>query len=198
MKKVLNVIKYFDEKFIFPNRYSKLTKLLKPHLYGCKSVLDVGASCGRLSKRIQDEFGGNVKFEGVDTHVQDETFIPIKEYNGKKLPFKDNSFDCVLIVDVLHHTLNQEEILNEAKRVSKKFILIKDHYWVNSFDFFVLKIADYLGNKPYGVDLPYNFLKLDSWNSLFKNLDLKVIYSKKYGKIFNLFKQVIFKLEKEN
>ena len=43
--------------------------------------------------------------------------IPIKLYNGKKLPFKDGVFDKTLFVYMLHHTENIVNLLEEAKRV---------------------------------------------------------------------------------
>ncbi|MFH1712795.1 MAG: methyltransferase domain-containing protein [Candidatus Jacksonbacteria bacterium] len=93
---------------------------------------------------------------GTDVHIQPKTFIPIIQYDGKKLPFPDESFDAVILVDVLHHDEHPEIILEEAKRVAKKFILVKDHYWENNLDFQLIKFADYFGNKPYGIKLPYN------------------------------------------
>ncbi len=189
------LLKLLDEKILFPLRFYYLTKILTPYLKDSKVVLDVGASCGRLAKNIQNKL--DIKFVGVDTHIQPKTFIPVREYNGKKLPFKDNSFDCVMIIDTLHHTKDPQKIIEEAKRVSKKYVLIKDHYWENSFDFVMLKFADYTGNKPYGVDLPYNFLKRDSWYKLIKNNDLIIVKSQSFR--FNILdpcKHIIFKLKK--
>lgn len=193
---MVSVLKLLDEKFLFPLRFKYLSSMLLPYLKGCNSVLDLGASCGRLAFRLQER-APHIKFVGVDTCVQPKTFIEIKKYNGKTLPFKGNAFDCVIMVDVLHHDKDPLHVLKEARRVSKKYILIKDHYWVSSVDFKLLKYADYIGNKPYGVDLPYNFLRLSDWAELFRKSNLEVVSSRTFR--YNLFdpcKHVIFKLEK--
>ncbi|MBW2978259.1 class I SAM-dependent methyltransferase [Candidatus Woesearchaeota archaeon] len=188
-------LKLLDEKIFFPLRFNSLTKILIPYLRGSKTVLDIGASCGRLAKNIQHKL--DIKFVGVDTHIQPKTFIPIKKYDGKKLPFKDNSFDCVMIIDVLHHDKNPQKIIEEAKRVSKKHILIKDNYWDNRIDFLLLKYADYIGNKPYGVNLPYKFLNIKSWQELIKNNNIAIVKSKKFRyHILDPCKHIIFKLKK--
>lgn len=185
-----------NEKILFPIRYQLLSKSLAPYLKGNKRVLDIGSSDGKLAKEIQNKIGG--EFIGIDVLIQPVTFIPIEKYDGKILPFKDDTFDCVLISDVLHHAEDQERLLNEAKRVSCKYLVIKDHYWKSKLDFLILKIADYIGNKPYNVSLPYKFLTLQNWKDIFQKNDLRVIEQKKFR--FNFFdpvKQIIFKLEKK-
>lgn len=193
---MVSILKLLDEKILFPLRFNYLSKILLPYLDDCKSVLDLGASCGRLAKKIQER-APRLKFVGVDTCVQPETFIEIKKYNGKTLPFRGGQFDCVMMVDVLHHDKDPGRILREARRVSKRYILIKDHYWDTKFDFKLLKYSDYIGNKPYGVSLPYNFLRLRDWRELFKKNNLNVVSSRNFR--YNMLdpcKHVVFKLMK--
>ncbi len=40
--------------------------------------------------------------------------------SGEKLPFKDNSFDIVLVDSVFHHFMQYEKVLNEINRVLKR------------------------------------------------------------------------------
>jgi ubiquinone/menaquinone biosynthesis C-methylase UbiE len=189
-------MKWFVETIGLPLKWKYMVKYLPPYLKNTKKVLDLGASCGRLSKELSKKLQ-YTEFIGIDTHVQPKTFIPIKKYDGKNIPFPDNSFDCVMIIDVLHHDEHPELILQEARRVSKKNILIKDHYWKNKIDFILLKYADYIGNKPYGIALPYNFLKISDWEDMIKKTNLKISKSKKFK--YNLFdpcKHIIYLLEK--
>ena len=140
--------------------------------------------------------GLNMKIQGIDLHVQPKTYITILKYDGDNFPFGNNEFDCVIMIDVLHHTKKPQKLLEEAKRVSRKYIVIKDHYWKNRIGFFILKISDYIGNKPYGVALPYNFLKLDEWHDLITQNALTIVKSKRFR--FNMLdpcKNILFKLE---
>ena len=191
------LVKLIDETVVFPYRFNFLTNILSPYLKGSKLVLDVGASEGRLASSIKNRT--NIDFIGVDTLVQPNGPLLVKKYNGKKLHFKDNSFDCVMLIDVLHHTKNPLSLIREAKRVTKKFIVIKDHYWNNSYDFTMLKMADWFGNSPYGVNLPYNYLNMHTWKAIFKEVHLSVVKSEgfSYG-WFDQCKHIIFKLEKKS
>jgi SAM-dependent methyltransferase len=184
-----------NKKIFFPLRYSYLIKVLIPLLKDSHNVLDLGSSDGKLARLIKNKI--NIKILGVDTNVLSKTYIPVIKYNGKRLPFKNNSFDCVMIIDVLHHEEDIEKLLKESKRVTKKFIIIKDHYYTNPIDFKILKIIDYSGNKPYNINLPYKFLKLNEFEKIFKNNNLKIVYFKKFRYNFlHPVKHVIYKLQK--
>jgi hypothetical protein len=101
-----------------------------------------------------------------------------------------------MIIDVLHHDLNPEQVVKEACRVSRRSILIKDHYFNHGLDVFGLKVMDYIGNAPYGIRLPYNYLNDAAWRTIFSNLNLKIVSEAKFR--YNLIdpcRHVIFKLE---
>jgi SAM-dependent methyltransferase len=192
---MLSLIKQFNEKIGFPLRCKYLVYHLFPYLQNVNKVLDLGSAEGRLVKELSKKLP-NLDFVGIDLHSS-RTFIHVKKYDGKKIPFPDNSFDCVMIIDVLHHIEHPEEILQEVRRVSKKYVLIKDHYWKNKIDFLILKHADYIGNKPYGIALPYNFLRISDWRKIIKKTNFKISKSEKFK--FNFFdpcNHIIYLLEK--
>lgn len=107
--------------------------------------------------------GADVGFTGCDVYAQPLVHIPTVRYDGDRLPFPDDSFDCVLLVDVLHHAEDAEAVLREAARVARKSVIVKDHYWETDSQWRRLKRSDYIGNAAYGIDLPYSYLSLDSW-----------------------------------
>lgn len=193
----MNFLSFFlrilDERVLFPARYRMLTERLAPYLVGCKRILDIGSSDGRLAKCLRDVVGG--EFIGVDILVQPNPAIRIEHYDGRHLPFANGSFDCVMFVDVLHHAENPSGLLAEAKRVSSRCILIKDHHWKNWLDFQILKVADYIGNKPYGVDLHYRYKTLEGWEALFCHVGLEEMEREVFRFVpIDPVKQVIFKL----
>jgi SAM-dependent methyltransferase len=118
--------------------------------------------------------GEGVSICGVDVLLRDKAYIPVKEFDGKTLPYKDGEFDAVIFIDVLHHIDNPIDILCEAKRVSKGRIIIKDHLREGLFAYSTLKFMDYVGNAHHGVRLPYNYLSKCEWDDIFKKLDLNV------------------------
>ncbi|MBF2013935.1 MAG: class I SAM-dependent methyltransferase [Rivularia sp. T60_A2020_040] len=178
-----STFKTLNEKILFPIRIHYLTQILVPYLSESRMILDLGTSNGSLAaniKKVLAKGSCTPQFTGCDTHIQPETFIPIVHYDGYNLPFPDNHFDNVMIIDVFHHADNPQRLLEEAKRVSRKDILIKDHYWKSSKDFTSLKFADYIGNQPYGIDLPYSFLSEKKWYDMIGKVKLNILESRKF------------------
>lgn len=193
MKKVL---RFVHKNFVSNKRRDNLSNRLHPYLKNSKTVLDIGASDGKLSYNLSKKLN-NTNFQGIDVFPQPKTYIPIKKYDGKSIPYKDNTFDCVMLIDVLHHANDQQQVLKEAKRVSKKYILIKDHFFRNKIGLINLYITDFLGNFAYNIDLKYKFWNLSTWNKEIKNAKLKKRKLQKFTyKNQNLSKHVIFLLEK--
>jgi hypothetical protein len=79
-----------------------------------------------------------------------------------------------MFVDVLHHTNNIREVLIEASRVSRRFVLIKDHLSESPIDFYTLKFMDWVGNRPHGVVLPNNYQSRSQWDTYFANAQLSL------------------------
>ncbi|MBI3981004.1 class I SAM-dependent methyltransferase [Candidatus Microgenomates bacterium] len=192
---ILYLLRQHNERVGFPRRKTDLVKKLVPYLRGSRSVLDFGCSDGSLAYLMSNRLPG-VKFVGIDTVLQTKQYIKTYQYDGKRLPFKDNSFDSVLIIDVLHHDLKPDELLREAKRVARKNVLIKDHYWDNRFDFLALKVSDYIGNKPYGISLPYNYLRLNQWEEIIEDLGLRPTVKYQYVNSLWFCKHIVINLEK--
>ena len=107
------------------------------------------------------------------------------EYDGKTIPYEDNSFDTVMTIDVLHHTDNPMEIVKEMTRVSSKYIVIKDHIKTGFISYLKLRAMDYVGNAHYHVRLPYNYLTQKQWNEIFEANGLGV---KEINYNLNLYK----------
>ncbi len=134
---------------------------LRGFLNGEKTILDIGCGNGRLSKKIQDQF--DFRIQGVDVVLPENELIPVSIFDGKNLPFENNSFDSVFLIDVLHHTENSSILFSEALRVARHSIIIKDHYYENSLDKTVLKLADVAGNFRDKVKTPFYFKSRSEW-----------------------------------
>lgn len=155
------------------------------------SVLDVGAGTGEMAQAIQS-FRPKLFFSGVDVYLRPKTFIPIVKYNGAVLPFDDNSFDAVIIVDVLHHCKDPVSVLKECARVSKRWVIIKDHVSDGILDSKILTFMDWVGNRAHGVVLPYNYLSSSDWNLAFDKVGLKSLKGINQLKLYPLPFDAIF------
>ena len=92
------------------------------------SVLDIGCGDGLLMEKLRDikglEVGGvDISSTAVDI-CKGRGLECIKADITESLPFKDNSFDNVLLIDVLEHLFQPAEVLREANRISRKYIYI--------------------------------------------------------------------------
>jgi len=169
----MNVITKIHSNLVFSRRSIILSKLIAQLIPNNAKVLDVGCGDGLIDYYITN-LRPDINITGVDILKREKTHIPVTLYDGNKLPFSDNFFNCIVFIDVLHHTNEPEILLAEAKRVSRKTIIIKDHYCNNLFAYYRLKFMDWVGNKFYGVNLPYNYYSKIRWHNLYKKLYLNI------------------------
>jgi SAM-dependent methyltransferase len=132
---------------------------------------DVGSGDGQIANLLLG-LRPELHLEGFDVLIRPRTHIKTHRFDGRKLPAPDKSVDFTLLVDVLHHAADQETLLAECRRVSRSFILIKDHFCESAWDQRVLQFMDWVGNAGHGVDLPYNYLSDQQWKELFSRLRL--------------------------
>jgi methionine biosynthesis protein MetW len=93
------------------------------------SILDLGCGDGHLLAKLKDQ--GFTSLAGLDiSEVAVEKAktmgldAKVFDFFADKLPYPDDSFDYVVLLDVLEHLFQPADILQEAARVSKKYILI--------------------------------------------------------------------------
>lgn len=167
--------------------------------------LDVGCGSGEVATLIMEK-RPNVKLYGVDVLVREDALIKVTGFDGLHLPFADNSFDFVMLSDVLHHTDNPEPLLKECSRVAKEYVIIKDHYSENRWDNIRLSFMDWVGNRGYGVRLPYNYLSRSQWQQAYnqanlvedtKNTDLN-LYPKPFTWVFDSTLHFVERLRTKN
>jgi len=134
-------------------------------------VLDVGCGDGMLANELKKS--RDITVTGLETVKQPERFIPVTLFDGKTIPYPDNYFDKVLLIDVLHHSRDPLRLLKECGRVGRR-VIVKDHTYWNPLGWFFLYLSDYISNKPKGVDLPMNFIGRKKWDVLLKEAGLYV------------------------
>jgi SAM-dependent methyltransferase len=83
------------------------------------SVLDVG--CGASPFRFLFDQRG-IKYNGLDIADSDkfDYHVPdVTTFNGRDIPFADNSFDGILCTEVLEHVQDYQALVDEMHRVLK-------------------------------------------------------------------------------
>ena len=90
-----------------------------------KKVLDFGCATGDYCLELQ-----RLGFDCIGADINEE-YIKIATAKGieavvvkGRLPFADDSFDTVIMFELLEHIQHPDEILSEAKRVASKNILL--------------------------------------------------------------------------
>jgi len=169
-----------------------------PFLEDTKKLLDFG--CGDMS--ISDYLRSNSKrinIVGIDTVDYNMTDMKFMKYDGRKIPFKNESFDTVIAIAALHHCKNPRFMLKECVRVAKNKVIIFEDIYNNMLEEFLTKSVDWIGNhlESSYVDIPFNFLSLEEWKREFEKNKLKISCMKRvYPLPFLPSKHYIFCLEK--
>lgn len=145
----------------------KIYNHCKDYLEG--NLLDVGAGRCFIAKTIKEKKGIDVTC--IDIKDLNRTDLKLILYDGKKLPFKDNQFTTVLLVYVLHHCEDPEQVLKECIRVTKRNIIIFEDPDPN----FMTKFMDYIFNTIRGVKATMQFKTIGQWKSLFQELNLELV-----------------------
>lgn len=158
---------------IYGRRMRRLSELLAELIPLSCSLLDVGCGDGKLARSLLDK-RPDLRIEGVDVLVRDRVWLPVQAFDGKSLPYPASSFDGAMLIDVLHHTRDPLALLREALRVSRRWLIVKDHVLNGPAAALRLRFMDYIGNSHHAVALPYNYLSTGEWNEVHRALNVKV------------------------
>ncbi|HEV7251683.1 MAG TPA: methyltransferase domain-containing protein [Mesorhizobium sp.] len=170
---LIKAVGTLHDRLIFQRRIQVLSQMIGKLLPESGTVLDIGAGDGQIATLLKKIRPG-IEVEGIDVYVRGETHVPVHEFDGLHIPLDDKSVDAAIFVDVLHHADDPQQLLREARRVSREAVIIKDHLSENALDFAVLRAMDWVGNAPHGVVLPYNYKSSAEWNRQFQASGLRI------------------------
>ena len=158
-------------------------------------ILDFGCGSMEISKELQ-------KYSFVKQIIGTDTYN--FKYKTKKMKYiqsdfffksKNNKFDLIIAVDVLHH-IGIDDAYKILKKLSKisKHIIIKDHFEHGFFSRHLLRFVDFYANYAYGVNIPDKYFDYRSWNKTVKKSSLQEIkFIKKFQQHDGLFNLILNK-----
>lgn len=183
--------KIFHNKLVYSRRMTRLTELILPELKNSKKILDVGCGDGKIDSYIIER-NRDLTIQGIDVLVRPDTYIEVKQYDGKTIPYGDGEFDTVMTIDVLHHTDDPGAIVAELARVSSRYVIIKDHVRSGWISCIKLRAMDYVGNAHYHVRLPYNYLSGRQWKDIFAANGLRVVRMQRHLNLYRGMFHLLF------
>jgi SAM-dependent methyltransferase len=159
-------------RLVFDRRRERLVDALLAALPEASSrVLDIGCGSGEIGSDL--EAAGH-RVIGVEVLARETCAIPFAQFDGRRLPFPDDSFDDAVIVDVLHHTADPVAVLREARRVTTRSVILKDHFAESGRARFTLGVMDWVGNRQFGVGRDGAYLSRARWDEVFVAAGLAV------------------------
>ncbi|GAC1585851.1 MAG: hypothetical protein NVS3B20_27730 [Polyangiales bacterium] len=140
----------------------RVTKSLVRQLGRVDSLMDIGCGDG-VNTRLIAVGSGAKRVAGVDVVRRENTAMEVKLFDGTHVPFEDKSFDAVTLVDVLHHCEEPQTVLNEAVRVAKRCVVVKDHFTFGPISSKILYWSDLVGNAKDAIPCPDTYVSPKEW-----------------------------------
>lgn len=137
----------------------RLLNLLPTYVHSSSNVLEIGSGTGKIIKKIL-EMEKEINLFATDLSIDMLQKIKKKHQKNKinlvvndahSLPFKNNTFDLIILQQVIHHLRDPERAMREIGRVLKKggkvlLLAVGSGYQKNIFPFSNLPITeDFLG-----------------------------------------------------
>ena len=184
-------------EWLNPKRTKNIGDTILPFLPDGKRILDLGTGSGKIAEYLKTKTGKDFVLADVFDYTDGARKIVI--YDGTTLPFKDNYFDGVLIIFVLHHAKDATQILKEAARVSKSKIIVMEDMANNLPQAFLAKGWDILVNSVVGGNWDKLEFKSDrQWRAIFRKLGTRIVSEKDLRlPFYRLTKQKLYILEKK-
>lgn len=169
-----NAVGYLHDRGILHRRVTALATAIAPLLPRAARVLDVGCGDGLLDQALLG-MRPDLRIEGVDVLVRGGTPIPVREFDGQRLPFADGEYDAAMAIDVFHHAADAEALMREMKRVARGSLVIKDHFLHGLPSELILRAMDWVGNSRHGVRLPFSYWSEAEWRSAWDRCGIRPV-----------------------
>lgn len=164
---------------------ARIERMLGFELNG-KRILDLGAGEGFVGEALQRRHGADVVL--ADVVDLNESGLPLRVYDGRRLPFAEKQFDLVVLYFVLHHCEDAETVLREAVRVSRRAVFVAESVYTSRRERVVLETLDRWVNRlrsrgrMAAQEERLVFRTDEQWRSLFATLPVAVTHAAARGR----------------
>ena len=152
-------------------RAEDLTALFGDFIPLRSRVLDIGGGWGFYVDPLKRS--RNCEVTVLDVVQPGFQKAPVVTYEGERIPFPDQSFDISLLITMLHHVPFPEKVLAEAKRVTRRFVIVVEDLYRNAAGRLWAILRDTFYNFEF-VGHPRNFRRKEEWLQCFRHLGFRV------------------------
>jgi SAM-dependent methyltransferase len=145
-------------------------------------VLDIDSAEAYVPARLGARTGAWTC--GVDIGLYRRAHVPYVVYDGARLPFRDASFDTVLLLLTLHHCDAPEGVLEEAIRVTRRRLVVAESVYRTAIERFWIDLLDGPVNRfRHDGAMPpaLHVRRPDEWERLFETCALSIVATRWLG-----------------
>lgn len=172
-------------RHVYSHRARWTARKLSRFITASDRVLDIGAGDCRLDALLRKKIGCEIV--PVDVEDFNETELPLTLFDGKRLPFEDESFDVVLLIFVLHHAEDAKACLEEARRVCRKRVVVFEDVTSGVWDRFVFRTFHRWLAWSERISYPYREWRPAQWSELARSLELSEEAAEPLGRQLGIF-----------
>jgi len=154
------------------------------------AILELGSGMGSMVQVLRQHGHRVAAVDVKNTCVRADLSPAI--YDGIDLPYTDQAFDVCLLLTVLHHCPDPDQVLSEAIRVARRVIIIEDVY-SNSLQRKLTHWLDSLLNWEFRGH-PHNNRSDREWRGAFREHNIQLTYAKR-RRVALLFSQITYVLD---
>ncbi len=167
-------------------------RLTKDAIERADRLLEIGSGPGSVVKVFREKGLDVTALDIADNSITDDLKPTI--YDGDIMPFADRSFDIALLLTVLHHTAEPDNILREAGRVSKRLMIMEDVY-DTPFQAAYTKLTDKITNMEF-IGHPHSNRSHAEWLETFDRMGFTLHHSEIH-RLAKFYQQAVYIVDTE-
>ncbi len=157
-------------------RAEKITQLFEDQLPPGSRILDLGGGWGFYDAPLRKRGHEHLVLDVVNPGYQK---APVVLYDGRKIPFPDQSFDVTILVTMLHHVPDPQELFAEVRRVTRGKVVVVEDLYRHAVGRFWTICRDRLLNVEFAAH-PHQFRKDGEWREFFRSAGFNVGFFKSF------------------